>query len=237
MNQDAAPNSSPKAYSCTPLSTQARSFLRRGVVGRSRSTSAVSSSQNKNQLSQTAQVQANNDFNKQKRTTQQKDLISNQEKLDVLEQTIDEVETKKETNQQIDFQEKEQSSEQLNPPSAAGARKEGLESGAVSLEAGTGLQYVEQEKSPEIPPEVERYIQKVDQGQVKPPEEIVVADQAQPQTKTKHAAQPVIVLPITPEIEKKGKKKPPTFSVRWLVAWSKKIIKMFSGKVIYRQAG
>jgi hypothetical protein len=104
------------------------------------------------------------------------------------------------------------------------------------VEAGAGLQSVEYEKVPELPLEVESYLQEVKDNQDQTPEEIIIADGTthispanQPMKK------PVIVLPITPKQEKAGKKKPPHWSIRWLVEWSNKIIKMFAGEVIYRQ--
>jgi hypothetical protein len=45
----------------------------------------------------------------------------------------------------------------------------------------------------------------------------------------------VVVLPITEEVEEAGKKKNPNFSIRWLVEWSQRIIKMFAGKVVYKR--
>jgi len=42
-------------------------------------------------------------------------------------------------------------------------------------------------------------------------------------------------LPITKKEDKEGRKKSPKYSFRWLVEWSHKIIKVFAGKVIYRQ--
>lgn len=129
----------------------------------------------------------------------------------------------------------------LNPTTAATTAKEaeGLRSPDKSnqAEAGTGIQAVEIEKNPELPPEVEGFINKVEQQADQLPKEIVIADaiknlpQHHPLPK-----QPVVILPITPEIEKTGATKSPKFSVRWLVEWSRRIMKMFVGKVIYRQS-
>lgn len=128
----------------------------------------------------------------------------------------------------------------LNPvtPTTTAKEAEGLKSPDKSnqLEAGTGIQAVEIEKNPELPPEVEGFINKVEQQADQLPKEIVIADaiknlpQHHPLPK-----QPVVVLPITPEIEKVGATKSPKFSVRWLVEWSRRVMKMFVGKVIYRQ--
>lgn len=105
-----------------------------------------------------------------------------------------------------------------------------------SVEQAAGIQYVEEEKSPELSPEIEKYIQEVKKQQEKAPREIVIADDAADlPDQEQYVSEPVVVVPITPEIEKKGKSKPPKFSVRWLVEWSQKIIKMFAGKVVYRR--
>lgn len=116
-----------------------------------------------------------------------------------------------------------------------GASKSALE--MVSAEAGIGLQAVEEEIVPEISPEVESFLERVEDHQEQVPQEIVIADGAtQLPTTTHHPSQPVIVLSITPSVEKEGERKSPKFSVRWLVEWSHKIIKMFTGRVIYREA-
>lgn len=122
-----------------------------------------------------------------------------------------------------------------HPP--ATARKE-LEGGSVpAIEQTASLQLVEQEKSPELSPEVEKYLQEVHKEKDQAPQEIVLADDATNlPSDNQFVSEPVLVLPITTEIEKKGKRKSPVFSIRWLVEWSQKIIKMFAGKVIYLQA-
>ncbi len=129
----------------------------------------------------------------------------------------------------------------LNPstPTTTAKEAEGLKSPdkGNQAEAGTGIQAVEIEKNPELPPEVEGFINKVEQQADQLPKEIVIADaiknlpQHHPLPK-----QPVVILPITPDVEKAGATKSPKFSVRWLVEWSRRIMKMFVGKVIYRQS-
>ncbi|NCN45630.1 MAG: hypothetical protein COU63_03785 [Candidatus Pacebacteria bacterium CG10_big_fil_rev_8_21_14_0_10_36_11] len=105
----------------------------------------------------------------------------------------------------------------------------------IAIDAARGAQQVEVEPSPEIPPEVESYLQKVEQHQETAPQEIVIADGSQTQPNDhQYPSQPVVVLPITPEIEKQGAHKNPRFSIRWLVEWSHKVMKIFSGKVVYR---
>lgn len=125
----------------------------------------------------------------------------------------------------------------LNPPIPIRSAKEAVEGvdRAQVIEAARGAQAVEVEPTPEISPEVEAYVRKV-QDDAQTPQEIVIANNidAIPDT-SHHQKRPVIILPITPEIEKKARFKGPTFSIRWLVEWSKKIMKIFFGKVIYRQ--
>jgi hypothetical protein len=104
------------------------------------------------------------------------------------------------------------------------------------VEAATGMQYVEQERSPELTPEVAEYLQHVENHADQAPLEIVVGeDQQQVPAATNYPKQSVVVLPITQEIEKEGIKQSPKQSLRWLVEWSHKLMKKFSGKIIYRQ--
>ncbi|MBD3250631.1 MAG: hypothetical protein GF381_03625 [Candidatus Pacebacteria bacterium] len=131
---------------------------------------------------------------------------------------------------------------QVNSPNEpqlpTGARKEALDAGGANpVETGAVLQQVEPEKSPEIPPEVDKYLKTVERDQGRQPQEIVLAEATDDlPDQSQYQAQPVIVLPITPEAEKRGARKSSQYSIRWLVEWSRKIIKMFAGKVVYRQA-
>jgi len=110
-----------------------------------------------------------------------------------------------------------------------------LDQVAGDLIGGAGLTELEPAKELEIPVEVESYLQKVSDHQNQLPQEIVVADDGLTVSSQPYPKQPVIVLPITPEIEQVGAAQPPSLSVRWLVEWSRKIMKMFEGMVIYRQ--
>ncbi len=105
----------------------------------------------------------------------------------------------------------------------------------IKPESVPGVQTAETLQTPEIPVEVEKYIEQVEDGKTSVPEEIVISDQNHA-TQTQHfAAEPVVVLPISEATMKKGKRKSPKYSLRWLSEWSKRIIKMFSGKVVYRE--
>lgn len=134
-----------------------------------------------------------------------------------------------------------QAPDPLNPTGAVGSpAKERFEVGVAPdtsvIDMGTGIQVLETERSQELPVEVEGYLQHVEDHQAQLPAEVVIAtDMAQPYLPPKPLT-PVVVLPITPEIEKSGGKKSPKFSVRWLVEWSRKLMKVFSGNVIYAES-
>lgn len=120
-------------------------------------------------------------------------------------------------------------------------QKEVLERSAsldqIAADLATGIQVVEQEKNPEIPPEVESYLQKVEENTDSAPPEIVIADGSAPTAANRaYPSQPVVVLPITAEEEKAGAQKSPQFSLRWLVEWSRRLMKVFAGKIIYKPA-
>lgn len=127
----------------------------------------------------------------------------------------------------------------LNPPNVGGgtAKEAPLLSVTVehpAIDQSGGVQYVETERSHELPPEVDGFLKKVEDNIDQIPQEIVIADPQSGQTLPRVMAQPVVVLPISAKIEDEGKKKAPTYSIRWLVEWSWKMMKRFSGKVVYR---
>lgn len=105
------------------------------------------------------------------------------------------------------------------------------------IEAGQHVQYTEiGPVSPEIPVEIESYLQEVKSHQEQLPQEIVVAGDQVDVIPQAPPLRPVVVVPITPEVENEGAKKPPSWSVRWLVEWSRKLMKMFAGKIVYRES-
>jgi hypothetical protein len=104
-----------------------------------------------------------------------------------------------------------------------------------AVDLAPGVQYVETEKSHELPPEVEGFLQTVEDHQDQIPQEIVLANPQTGQALPRVMAQPVVILPMTQKIEDAGKSKSTTYSVRWLIEWSWKMMKVFSGKVIYRE--
>ena len=172
-----------------------------------------------------------------------KKLISDTLKLQLLDQALAEVELNKNLSAPPAQPELQSKIEESNPrlPSQevspiSSSRKEAEAPSRNMIEQGASIQVVETERSPELSPEVEKYLQEVHQEKDRAPKEIVIDDDmANLPSNNQFVSEPVIVVPITPEIEKKGKRKSPKFSIRWLVEWSQKIIKMFSGKVVYLQ--
>ena len=132
----------------------------------------------------------------------------------------------------------------LNPPNTVGGRsglgvKESVAHTANGLDALVqevpGSQVIEVEKSAEIPPEVESWMEKVEHHEVKAPNQVVVADQTAQMPTGDYAAQPVIVLPATQQAVKTGMKKGVQDSIRWLAEWCIKMMKKFHGLVVYRE--
>jgi len=130
----------------------------------------------------------------------------------------------------------------LNPPQQAitGSAKERFEVGVVpdtaSIDVGGGVQVLETERPQELPVEVEGFLQHVEDNQAQLPTEVVIAtDMLEPYLPPKPLT-PVVVLPITQEIEAVGSAKNPHWSVRWLVEWSRKLMKVFNGSVIYAES-
>ena len=121
------------------------------------------------------------------------------------------------------------------PPAAYPATTAKESIALSSQEISSAGPAVEYEPNPEIAPEVESYMEKVESHPEQIPHEVVLSGQDMLVTPPKTMSQPVIVLPITPDEEAVGAKKSPKFSIRWLVEWSRRIMRMFSGKVIYRQ--
>jgi len=132
----------------------------------------------------------------------------------------------------------QQDDQGLNPPhpTPSTAKEQGPSIfGEVGIELPAGMQSVEELRSPEISPEVEKYIEEVKEDPTHFTKEVVVADQKLIQPATQFVAQPVIILPITAEEMKEAKRAPITSSRRWLAEWTEKIIKMFAGSVVYRE--
>ena len=96
-------------------------------------------------------------------------------------------------------------------------------------------QPVEIEHSAEISPEVEKFIEEVQENDGQTPHEVVVADSTTAQPTGHYVSKPVIVLPLTKQELEQGKKASPLMSKRWLAEWVEKIMKMFEGSVVYKE--
>jgi hypothetical protein len=187
------------------------------------------------------------DFNKQPaQFTAQPTLRQTKIALDTLDRVINEVEQAMPEDNAAEGvvaqavpQAISQTTDTLNPAQVSTVTsKEAAESVSldqVAVDAARGAQQAELEPSPEIPPEVESYLQKVEDHRETAPKEIVIADGSQTQPNDhQYPAEPVVVLPITEEEEQAGAKKSPKFSIRWLVEWSRRLMKIFTGKIVYR---
>lgn len=134
----------------------------------------------------------------------------------------------------------QQQTDTLNPayasPNAVKEVQPGITLERPQFDVGSGYQVSESEPphEMEMSPEVDGYLKKVENQPDQLPQEVVIVNDPHAPMPTKYLAKPVIVLPITPEIEKRGSHQNPKQSVRWLVTWSQKIMKMFSGQIIYR---
>lgn len=133
-----------------------------------------------------------------------------------------------------------QANDPLNPShpvgkSGIGAKETSASKGLDSIVTEVpGAQVVETEKSAEVPPEVESWVEKVQHHEIQAPHEVVVADQTAQQPTGNYASEPVIVLPVTQQGMQVGMTKSVTESARWLVEWCSRIIKKFHGMVVYR---
>lgn len=93
----------------------------------------------------------------------------------------------------------------------------------------------ETEKSVEMGPELEKFVEQTER-QKKIAAETVVAAQTMPTQTPKTVSKPVVVLPLTEKIMQSGQRKSTKFSVRWLSEWCVRQIKKFhSMLVVYRE--
>lgn len=121
----------------------------------------------------------------------------------------------------------------LNPASISTSREKAPLNIEFSGELPAGMQSVESLRSPEISPEVEKFIEEVKEEPNQFTKEVVLADQQMIPTSQPFISQPVIVLPMTQQEFEEGKKLPPTESKRWLAEWTEKIRKIFAGNVVF----
>lgn len=106
--------------------------------------------------------------------------------------------------------------------------------GTVQTAEVPGLTTVEYEPQPEIPVEVEGFLERVADHTEALPQEIVIQGNDIALNQQAPPTQSVIVVPITQETEDEAKGKNPSWSIAWLVEWSHRLIKKYVGKVVYR---
>lgn len=124
----------------------------------------------------------------------------------------------------------------LNPPTPRPSAKEQVVSVVDQrVELPAGVSSVEAELSGEMPPEVQKYVEELKKHDDQLPQEIVIADQAVNPNMATPVAQPVIILPMTEQEIRVGKRAPVQSSTRWLAEFTEKIMKMFAGQVIFRE--
>lgn len=160
--------------------------------------------------------------------------VSTAEKLKTLEEVLDEVEARRIAVSGMLAQAMPQavtevvSSQQTQRGSTL---KEAQELQIFESIPGTSIEY---EAEVEISPEVEAFVQKVEKQDQLPQEIAINANDINLSQPKRLAKKAVVVLPITLEIEETGEKKSSKYSIRWLVEFAKKIMKMFNGEVIYK---
>lgn len=98
------------------------------------------------------------------------------------------------------------------------------------------LQQIEVEPTPELSPEVESYLQHVEDHADTAPHEIVIAEDQSIQTKPLAQNQKMILLPLTEEEHNEGVKKNPTWSIKWLITFGEKLMKIFPGQTVYKDS-
>ena len=94
---------------------------------------------------------------------------------------------------------------------------------------------VERPTTPEIPPEIE-HAEAVAGAEIQLPQPVTDDTTGQVLVTSPAATQPQIVLPLTEEEIERGLHLKIIHSFRWLAEWCKRLIKIFHGRVIYRQA-
>lgn len=129
---------------------------------------------------------------------------------------------------------------QPQPQEKTGNNKERVDAAwsveAAVQESGGVLATVEQEKQPEISAEVESYLQRVEHNQESPAKELAQLIPLVVSATGPAPTEVVRVLPVTKTTAAVGRTKNPKFSIRWLIEWSDKLVKIFRGKIAYRSA-
>lgn len=168
-------------------------------------------------------------------------FVSDDQKLTLLNQVINQVQTTQPVQPSVIDQVipgvAAQAASTLNPQAGVRTGQERVDQKTPdsNIIDAVSSQPVEIEKTPELPVEVEGYLQHAQDHQDQLPQEIVVSGDDITLQPSHRPTTPVVVLPINQADEKKARLKNTSWSIKWLIEWSHKIIKMFVGKVIYRQ--
>lgn len=123
-------------------------------------------------------------------------------------------------------------SDDKGPEVSYGGDKERVE----VIGASEKVPLVELGENAEIEPEVESWIEKLEQaGEVHLPQPVTHDDQVIVADAGAQITQDRVVLPVTLSGQKMNLKKKPEESARWLAVWIERITKIFSGKYRYRE--
>ncbi len=94
----------------------------------------------------------------------------------------------------------------------------------------------EPERSGELGPELEKFLEQTEQQADKQPIETVIAADTLPTSVPKTLKKPVVILPLSEKELQSGRKKNSNHSVRWLAEWCVRQIKKFQSLlVVYRE--
>jgi len=179
-------------------------------------------------------------------------VLDSQQALDLLNQAIDEVEVDRQTKSEaVSSQGQKERSVQADLPlenvavnSTEVAKSEELPeaqleaSGEAPAEASAEIELNPKTELAELGQEISELGKEVkeqrDQEEVKA-QQAAINDLATSATAVVSDVKPVVVLPISEEKQRQAKYKSTNFSLHWLAEWAKKISKIFSGAVIYKE--
>ena len=106
------------------------------------------------------------------------------------------------------------------------------ESGPLGSRYSETIKYIEVETSPEVPLEVQEYVQKTDSRNQQLNTPVIHRDQPLVSSSDPHQA-PNIELPLTKQGVLSGLDAPITSAWKWLSNWCVRVIKKFKGRVTY----
>ena len=118
----------------------------------------------------------------------------------------------------------------------AGADKERVEAGPAPIRPEYAP-YRESREQGEFEPEVEGWLEKVEQGhEIKLPEPVTHDGEVLVQDSGTAISDDMIFLPMTHTQVERGKRKSVSSGARWLAEWCMRLIKMFGNQVQYKQS-